>query len=224
MNVGCNYYLEHFTVTALQTWVAYIPVLLNSMLPFLPNHPSPWQRLEKPTSLCYTMSSTDLQNPLTLTLTKQPNINWHSCRLQYSHKFHNRVIHREPINNLTHMMLIKTILLLSLAVTVSGKIDSFLTFFEFECVSIGFMKNYPFWFLLYLLPLPILVLLKLNNYSLNLKTDWSTTSFTATDSSSVFLLPLDYCIFFTFFLCPRCFCFRFFFTCCPFFSLLLFLK
>ena len=130
----------------------------------------------------------------------------------------------EPINNFTNMMLIKNILLLSLAVTVSGKIDSFLTFFEFECVSIGFMKNYPFWFLLYLLPLPILVLLKLNNYSLNLKTDWSTTSFTATDSSSVFLLPLDYCIFFTFFLCPRCFCFRFFFTCCPFFSLLLFLK
>ena len=40
----------------------------------------------------------------------------------------------EPINNLTNMMIIKNILLLSMAVTVSGKIDSSLTFFEFVCV------------------------------------------------------------------------------------------
>jgi hypothetical protein len=57
----------------------------------------------------------------------------------------------EPINNLTNMMLIKNILLLSLAVTVSGKIDSFLTFFEFVCAStvLVLRKLSLYWFLLY---------------------------------------------------------------------------
>ena len=39
------------------------------------------------------------------------------------------------------MMVIKNILLLSLAVTVSGKIVSFLTLFESVCASIGFTKT-----------------------------------------------------------------------------------
>jgi hypothetical protein len=34
-------------------------------------------------------------------------------------------------------------------VTVSGKIVSLLTFFEFVGASIGFNENNPYWFLLY---------------------------------------------------------------------------